>query len=366
MDEVNAKGIRVDEVKLAGHLASLKKREELLKQQFTQEMVNQGVTPFNINKPKRAELHKLFFEELKLPVIEKGKTGPSLNGQVLAILSKQNILAGIYADIKSAERKVKLVDNIKKGVRNGRIYPQLKLNGASSGRFTCIEPNIQQFPEEIRDIILPDEGILVYIDYHQIEYRVQAVLAKDERAIASFKRGEDEHTRVANDLGISRDKAKIVNYGISYGITPFGLAKELETDEHEAKKVIDSYFASKPEVVVYKKKVIKTAKKSGYVNTLYGFQRKLSEIVSKRASGDIDEQVWSTHIQGSAADLVKKCMVDVAEFLESTNSGVILANMHDALLIDLKDMSKLDEIVAIFENVDERFQLAVDTKIGKF
>ena len=142
-------------------------------------------------------------------------------------------------------------------------------------------------------------------------------------------------------------------------MTPFGLAIELGTSEDEAKKIISNYWRAKAKVSAKRQQVINWARSHGFVPTVYGFSRSLQGIKK-------DDQIWSTCIQGSAADLMKKCMVDVHNFLTATNSGRILTNIHDALLIDLTDLSKLDEILNIFRTVDDRFVLNVDAKVGKF
>lgn len=358
VEEMNDKGIKVDTERLDAHINAAAARASAAMKKWIDTLNAQDLA--YVDPASNVAMQHLFFDILRLPILKTTPKGaPALDKKVLDVLGEMNPLAAIYKEIKSSQRVHKMLTNIKASVEGGRIYPQLHIDGASSGRFTCDGVNIQQFPESIRDIVVADEGSLVYIDYSQIEYRVQATLAKDEEAIEAFRNGMDAHTQLAHALDISRDKAKIVNYAVSYGMTAYGLAIELGTDEHEADKIIKDYWRAKAKVAAKREQVIDWAHRHGFVPTIYGFSRSLDGIKK-------DDQIWSTAIQGSAADLMKKCMVEVHKYLTVTNSGRVLTNVHDALLIDLKDLSRLDDIMNIFRSVDERFVLDVDAKLNTF
>jgi DNA polymerase-1 len=358
VDEMNTRGIKVSTARLDAHIADAAKDIGKAIKDWRDELTNQGID--YVDFTKAAALRTLFFTTLALPVVKTTPKGtPALDKKALDVLGQMNPLALIFKRIKSTQRVHKMLTNIRAAVSNERIYPQLHINGAASGRFTCDGVNVQQLPESIRDIIVADEGTLVYIDYSQIEYRVQATLAKDEKAIQAFRDGQDAHTQLATLLNISREKAKIVNYAVSYGMTAYGLAIELGTTEDEAQRIIDNYWRAKDKVAAKRQHIINWSRSHGFVPTIYGFSRSMSTITK-------DDQIWSTSIQGSAADLMKKCMVDVYKYLEVTGCGRVLTNVHDALLIDLKDMSRLVDIMNIFRNVDTRFVLDVDAKTGSF
>ena len=358
VEEMNELGIKVDLEKLNAHIYQAATDKAHAVSDWYRELEDQGLIKVDYSKTK--ELHKLFFETLALPVVKTtAKGAPALDKKALDVLAELNPLAEIFKRIKSTQRIHKMLTNILEAVENGRIYPQLHVDGAASGRFTCDGVNIQQFPESFRDIIVPDKGVLVYIDYSQIEYRVQATLAHDERAIQAFRDGIDAHSQLAALLNITREKAKVVNYAVSYGMTAYGLAIELGISEDAATKIIRDYWSAKDLVAKKRADVISWSRARGFVPTIYGFSRTLDTI-------EKDDQIWSTSIQGSAADLMKKCMTDIYKYFELTSSGRVLANIHDALLIDLYDITRLDDLKNIFRNVDDRFVLDVDAKVNTF
>lgn len=358
VDEMNTKGIKIDEARLDAHIREARERVSAAQKKWFDTLKAQDLE--SVDFTKQTQLIDLFFTKLGLPILKTTPKGaPAMDKKVLDVLGELNPLPKIYKEIKSAQRVLKMLTNIKEASMDGRIYPQLHIDGAASGRFTCDGVNIQQFPESIRDIVVADSGNLVYIDYSQIEYRVQATLANDTDAIEAFRQGKDAHTQLASLLNISREKAKIVNYAVSYGMTAYGLAIELNTNEEEAQRIIANYWKAKGKVAACRTRTIAWAHKHGFIPTLYGFSRSMHGIKK-------DDQIWSTAVQGSAADLMKRCMVDVYHYLNENGCGRVLTNIHDALLIDLEDMSHLEAILNIFKNVDDRFVLNADCKIGTF
>lgn len=159
VNDMNNKGLKIDTVALDRHIKSYREQADSLRMKFDTELLNQSLPLINIRR--RKDLTHLFFDQLQLPIIEETKTGPSLNKEVLEVLRQYNPLPGIYADIKSTDRILKMLENFKAALIGDRVYPYLKVNGASSGRFTSSgrgsdKINIQQLPESVRDIILPD------------------------------------------------------------------------------------------------------------------------------------------------------------------------------------------------------------------
>lgn len=192
-----------------------------------------------------------------------------------------------------------------------------------------------------------------------MEVVVSAVLSREDWVIKAAKEDKDLHQILANKLGISRDKAKIVNLASNYGMTPFGLAKELNISEEEAKTIQEEYWNHRPNTKSFRSRVISRARELGYVYTIYGFRRKVSDSIS-------DDQIWNTLIQGSAADLVKRAMIECYDYLEENNAGRIMLNLHDQLVFSLNSDAHIAPLRDIMENIDKRFPLKVDVSIGSF
>ncbi len=322
---------------------------------------------FNINSPK--QLSHILFEKLDLPVIKKTKTGYSTDAEVLEELAPQHEIVAKILDYRQISKlKSTYVDGfIKLTEGNEKIHTSFNQTVTATGRISSTEPNLQNIPirtdtgRQIRRVFIPsDENHLILsADYSQIELRVLAHLSGDENLINSFLSGEDIHRRTASEVfGVPLDEvtsemrrnAKAVNFGIVYGISDFGLAKDLRIPREIAAEYIGNYFKRYPAVKEYLDRCVMRAKELGYVTTIMNRRRYVPEISSKnRNIRQFGERIaMNTPIQGSAADIIKIAMVNVHRRLQGHKSNLIL-QVHDELIVDtLKD--ELDEIKEIVKS----------------
>jgi DNA polymerase-1 len=355
-------GIRVDEQKLAA-----------LSQEYERELVRiegnlyaLAGERFQINSPK--QLAAVLFEKLKLPPVKKTQTGFSTDESVLEQLSTQHELpAQILAWRRLAKLKSTWVDALPPLVnaRTGRIHPTFNQIGAATGRLSSTHPNVQNIPirsEEgvrIREAFVPAEGMtLLSADYSQVELRIVAHYSGDESLIDAFAKGEDVHRRTAAEVnGIEPDAvtadqrahAKAINFGIIYGSSAFGIANQLGIAQAEAQATIDRYFARYRGVRRFLDETIAAAQETGFVRTLLGRRRYLPDLRSRnRALRQAAERMAvNTVIQGTAADLIKKAMVEVQQALRDAGLRArMLLQVHDELVFEappgeLAELTKL-------------------------
>ena len=286
---------------------------------------------FNINSPK--QLGNILFEKLKLPSGKKTKTGYSTNAEILEKLASKH---PIVSDILDYRQLTKLIGTyvvglLKLATEEGRIHTNFKQTGTATGRLSSAEPNLQNIPvrtdagRELRKFFLPRKGYkLISADYSQIELRLLACIANDEAMLSAFKSGTDIHTSTASAVfgvpvdmvsPILRKRAKAVNFGIVYGIGEYSLSQDLDISVKQAKEYIESYLASYPGVSAYLRDIVKYAAEHGSVDTLYGRTRYIPEIQSKNGvMRKFGERVaMNSPIQGSAADIIKIAMLNVAK-----------------------------------------------------
>lgn len=202
--------------------------------------------------------------------------------------------------------------------------------------------------------------ILVSMDYSDIEGIVAASLAGEENYIQEYNKGISAHDILATKLNISRQKAKIVNHGCRYGMSEYGLSRELNISENEAALLISEYWKNHAKIAEFKNKLVRKARKLRQLKTYYGFE---IAIDFTEAS---DDKIWASFIQGTAADIVKLAMIELDKYLKSNNLGRILINLHDSLVFSLVDEKRIEEIKSILENIDDWITLKVKTKIGEF
>ena len=309
---------------------------------------------FQIASPK--QLQHILFEKLKLPVVRKTKTGYSTDEAVLEQLAPQHELpARILAHRRLAKLKSTYIDALPPLVnpRTGRVHPTFVQTGAATGRLSCVNPNVQNIPirtEEgirIREAFIPAEGcVLVSADYSQVELRILAHFSDDESLIRAFQEGEDIHRRTWAEVtgkppsevtGDERARAKAVNFGIIYGSSAFGLANQLGIATADAQATIDAYFARYRGVRRFLDETIETARRSGYVRTLLGRRRYLPDLSSRNRvlRNAAERMAVNTVIQGTAADLIKQAMVQLARALPAAElrSRMIL-QVHDELVFE--------------------------------
>jgi DNA polymerase-1 len=343
-------GVRIDEAKLA----ALSQQYERELARIEGEIYALAGERFQINSPK--QLATVLFEKLKLPAVKKTKTGLSTDESVLEQLSAQHALpAAILAWRRLAKLKSTYVDALPPLVngRTGRVHPTFNQIGAATGRLSSTHPNVQNIPirsEEgirIREAFVPAEGMrLLSADYSQVELRIVAHYSGDESLIDAFARGEDVHRRTAAEVNgiepgeVSADQrahAKAINFGIIYGSSAFGIANQLGIAQAEAQATIDRYFARYRGVRRFLDETVAAAGEAGFVRTLLGRRRYLPDLRSRnRALRQAAERMAvNTVIQGTAADLIKKAMVEVQDALQGARLRArMLLQVHDELVFE--------------------------------
>lgn len=335
---------------------------------------------FNINSPK--QLGTVLFEELGLPARKKTKTGYSTNAEVLESLRAEHpIIEQILAFRLWSKLKSTYLDGIAALIREdtGRVHTSFNQTVTATGRLSSSDPNLQNIPvrtEEgrmIRALFEPGEGYdyLLSADYSQIELRLLAHMSGDESFIDAFKRNQDIHARTASEVfGVPLDEvtpelrrhAKAVNFGIVYGISDFGLARNLHISRKEAGEYISRYFERYPGVRAFMDKVVAEARETGYVTTMFGRRRELPAIKSRNFNQRMlaERMAMNTPIQGTAADVIKLAMI--AAYHKLKEAGVksrILLQVHDELVLEVKE-EELETVEAILkESMEHIVELSV-------
>ena len=344
---------------------------------------------FNINSPK--QLGKVLFEDLKLPTGKKTKTGYSTDAEVLEELAMTH---EVVAKILEYRQLVKLKSTYTDGLaaltdpQTGRLHTTFHQTVTATGRLSSSEPNLQNIPIRLEAGRLirkaftasKPENLLLTADYSQIELRILAHISGDPVLINAFNNGEDIHTRTAAEVfdvspeDVTREmrgRAKAVNFGIVYGLSDFGLSRDIKVSRQEAKRYIDSYFARYAGVKNYIERVIREAREKGYVTTLLNRRRYLPDLFSpNRTLRNFGERTaMNTPIQGSAADIIKLAMVNIhRELGEHGFAAKMLLQVHDELIFDAPagELNGLQELVRrCMENaLVLDVPLTVDIKIG--
>ena len=384
--ELELNGIKIDISYL--NLLSDKWGKEL--SDITTQIYQFAGEEFNINSPK--QLGVILFEKLGLPVIKKTKTGYSTGIEVLEELhDKHGIIPLIMEYRQLAKLKSTYVDALPPLINKetGRLHTSFNQMVTATGRLSSKDPNLQNIPirteegREIRKAFIPqgDDWYLLAADYSQVELRVLAHISGDNNLIEAFKNGDDIHTQTASEVfeveadevtSNMRRHAKVINFGIAYGMSPYGLARDLGISRKEAENYIDKYFARFSGVKKYMDDVVETAKKNGYITTIFDRRRYIPEINSRNfhRRNFARRAAINTPIQGSAADIMKKAMINVYNKLNTVDLRAnMLLQVHDELVLevhkdDLSELAKLlkDEM----ENaVKLDVPLIVDLQIAK-
>src|SRR5690625_3551414 len=332
--------------------------------------------PFNINSPK--QLSVILFEKLELPVIKKTKTGYSTAADVLEKLqSEHDIIPDILLYRQLNKLQSTYVDGLLKVVdeKTHKIHTRFNQALTQTGRLSSTEPNLQNIPirleegRKIRQAFVPSEDgwYMFAADYSQIELRVLAHISGDEKLVEAFNQDKDIHTQTAMDVfhvdekevdGNMRRQAKAVNFGIIYGISDYGLSQNLQITRKEAKEFIEKYFTIYPDVKRYMDDIVQEAKHNGYVSTIMKRRRYLPEITSRNFNvrSFAERTAMNTPIQGSAADIIKKAMIDLNERLERENlRSRLLMQVHDELILEVPE----DELEAVKQLVPEVMEQTV-------
>jgi len=361
--EVN--GIKIDRAMLADVTKEMTKKvadlESLAMEQAGEE--------FNLKSPK--QLGQLLFEKLNLPVIKKTKTGYSTDVSVLEELQGRH---PVVDTILEHRKLSKLLSTYLEGLEplvnkiTGRIHTHFQQMVTVTGRLSSTEPNLQNIPtrtevgRRMREMFVPGEGydLLMSCDYSQVELRVMASIAQDQLLMDSFAKGQDVHARTASEVfGVPleevtahmRMRAKTVNFGIIYGISDYGLSKQLGVPRAEAARYIESYFTRYVGVKAYMEAEIAKAKKLGYVETLFGRRRYLPDINHSNYNlrSFAERTAINTPIQGTAADIIKVAMLKVAKALQDAKvKSRVLLQVHDELVLEVTNEEK-DKVAKIVE-----------------
>lgn len=342
---------------------------------------------FNVNSPK--QLAYILFDKLSLPHSKKNKTGYSVDANVLEELDHP-----ICEVLLKYRRITKLKSTYIDGMRNlvnkktFRTHTCFKQNLTATGRLSSTEPNLQNIPvrraegKEIRKMFIPSEGcMLISADYSQIELRLLAHFSNDESLIEAYGKDADIHALTASKIfGVDlkqvteqmRSSAKAVNFGIIYGISSFGLAKNASVSNYQAKKFIDEYFNTYPGVKRFMDDNVRTAKEKGYLRTLMGRIRYFPELTSSkyniRSFGE--RAAMNMPLQGSASDIIKKAMLDVSDELKKRElKAQLILQVHDELILDVP-RDEVEEVKLLvkekMENVCKlRVPLVVNVAVGK-
>ncbi|MER1987021.1 MAG: DNA polymerase I [Solibacillus sp.] len=345
---------------------------------------------FNINSPK--QLGVILFDKLGLPVIKKTKTGYSTAADVLEKLKSEHDVVKHILDYRQlAKLNSTYIEGLVKVVHddNSKIHTRFQQALTATGRLSSTDPNLQNIPirleegRKIRQAFVPSRPgwVLFAADYSQIELRVLAHMCEDPALVEAFMTGMDIHTRTAMDVfgvenpddvtSLMRRTAKAVNFGIIYGISDYGLSQNLDITRKQAATFIENYLASFPGVKGYMDSIVENAKKDGYVTTILNRRRYLPEINSSNFNlrSFAERTAMNTPIQGSAADIIKKAMIDMDARLEKEGlQAKLLLQVHDELIFEApaEEIEILERIVPdVMENaISLNVPLKVDFSHG--
>jgi DNA polymerase-1 len=342
--------------------------------------------PFNIGSPK--QLGEVLFEEMGIPPVRKTKTGYSTDAKVLQQLAIQHPVADRIIEYRELTKlRGTYIEGLLKLISDdGRIHSTLNQTATATGRLSSESPNLQNIPirtqlgARIRDAFTASPGRkLVVADYSQIELRILAHMTGEPALVESFARGEDIHTRTASEVfdvrmeSVTpelRRRAKMVNFGILYGISGFGLASRLgNVHPAEAERYIKRYFERYPSVTEFMRQTLEEAEELGYSTTLFGRRRYVPELSNPNKNvRKLGERIaFNARVQGTAADIIKVAMVDLAPRLGALGADMIM-QVHDELVFDV-DEDKVEEVadLAVDRMVaayDLRPPLEVEAKAG--
>ena len=356
-----------------GIAVDLQAFEDLSKQiqkeieRLTREIYRQAGQELNLNSPR--QLATVLFETLKLPVIKRNKTGPSTDEEVLRRLSLMHEFPKRILEYRELSKLnstyVEALPRLVRG-QTGRIHASFNQTVTATGRLSSSNPNLQNIPiraelgRQIRRGFVASgrDGLLLTADYSQIELRILAHLSEDPQMMESFRNGEDIHRTTAAEIfhcqpgevgGRERSIAKTINFGVVYGMTAFGLSKELQIDPSEADDFITRYFARYPGVRRYLDRSLEEARRRGYCLTLFQRRRNIPELTAKELTvRQFAERIAvNAPIQGSAADLIKLAMVQIDRVLEEAGfKARMVSQVHDELIFDVPGR-ELEQVQAL-------------------
>ncbi|PWI33046.1 DNA polymerase I [Vibrio albus] len=370
LSRMERNGVLIDDMLLGAQSQEIAARlDELEKKAF--DIADQE---FNLSSPK--QLQAILFEKMGLPVIKKTPSGaPSTNEEVLQELALDYPLPKCILEYRGlAKLKSTYTDKLPKMINpeTGRVHTSYHQAVTATGRLSSTDPNLQNIPirnEEGRRIrqafVAPHGKKILAVDYSQIELRIMAHLSGDKALLDAFKEGKDIHAATAAEvMGVGIDqvsseqrrRAKAINFGLIYGMSAFGLAKQLGIPRGEAQSYMDTYFERYPGVMQYMEDTRSQASEQGYVETLYGRRLYLPEIKSRNGMRRkaAERAAINAPMQGTAADIIKKAMLLVDEWIQAEGAGRVqlLMQVHDELVFEVEE-SALSEIEIKVQNLME-------------
>jgi len=382
--ELEYNGIRVDPERLQHLSADFGHRIDRLKSEIYE------LAESNFNIDSRLQLSKLLFDQLKLPVLKKTKTGPSTDAEVLEDLARMHPLPAKILEYRQLSKlKGTYVDALRDLIHpeTGRVHTSFKQDVAATGRLSSSDPNLQNIPirteqgRAIRSAFLPGPAgwRLLTADYSQIELRVLAHFSKDATLQEAFASERDIHAQVASEVyGVPleevtssmRRSAKAINFGVIYGQSPFGLAKTIDIEQGEAAKFIDAYFARLPGVDEFMQHTLVDCRRLGYVTTISGRRRPVQGVrdpatLRDKRQRNLPERIAiNTVIQGSAADIIKRAMLNVYRRLKQEQlQAKMLLQIHDELVFEFPPEEEEKLIQLVTEEMSEAAKLSVPLQV---
>ena len=373
--QIEMNGIRID-ANILSNLSTLFSNKLNLLQEKIYKLSKEE---FNIGSPK--QLGIMLFEKLGFEGGKKGKNGTySTDVDVLETLASRghNLPEYVLEWRQLSKLRSTYTESLQNHIKSktGRVHTSFLSSGATTGRLSSSNPNLQNIPirtddgKTIRSAFIADKGKkLVSFDYSQIELRVLAHIAQIKNLINAFKDGQDIHSQTASEVfqvpiedlnSELRRQAKAINFGIIYGISPFGLANNLRIPREKAKNFIDKYFERYPEIKNYMDQTINKAKEKGYVQTLFGRKIHTPNINSKGpAAGFAKRSAINAPIQGTAADIIKLAMIKIPELIIDNNlSAKMVLQVHDELLFEVPDEeieTLKNKVISQMENASQPF-----------
>ena len=342
---------------------------------------------FNLNSPK--QLQEILYNDLKIPISKKTPTGkPSTDEDTLQFLAQTNEIPKLILEFRSLNKlKTGYTDKLPLQVssKTGRVHTSYQQAITSTGRLSSTEPNLQNIPiktskgKKIRKAFIAEEGKKIFAaDYSQIELRIMAHLSKDKNLLKAFKDEVDIHSFTASEIfsiefekvsSEDRRAAKAINFGLIYGMSSFGLSKQLGIPISEAKDYMDVYFKRYPDIQSYMNTTKVFAKNNGYVETIFGRKLYLPEINSKNVQRRkyAERTAINAPMQGSAADIIKIAMIQIDQWLSKNKSQTkMIMQVHDELVFEVseKDLEKdTKNIINIMRNC-VKLSLPLDVNFG--
>jgi DNA polymerase-1 len=383
---MEATGVRIDAAELRRQSADLSQRMMAAQQRAT-ELLGRTI---NLDSPK--QVGQVLYDELKLPALVKTPSGqPSTNEEALEAIADQHELPRLILDYRGlAKLRNTYTDKLPEMIhpQTGRVHTSYHQAGAATGRLSSNDPNLQNIPIRTEDgrrirtaFVAPPGRRIVACDYSQIELRIMAHLSEDAGLLAAFSSGQDVHRATAAEVfGIApdavtreqRSAAKAINFGLMYGMSAFGLARQLGIGRGEAQDYIALYFSRYPGVREYMDRARQQAREQGFVETVFGRRLHLAEIASRNQAqrAGAERAAINAPMQGTAADIIKRAMVAVDAWLaDQGGRAAMLMQVHDELVFEA-DADFVDALLgAVRERMEAaaelRVPLVVDTGVGE-